>query len=356
MRHSAIYNIASGCHQTRTRQRGVYTLLISMVLIAASMLAIQGLTRSSAMEMRIARNDKQAVEASHAAESGLDYGIAWYGNQEPSWTVAGGIATGSPDTAPPTVAAANGDNYSISVTYTRNSPDFILVSSTAVAASDPDVTASVQQYVHSNILINDPDFADAPLTLDGCSTDNTGAPDLFPGAGNISIQTSSTTDCIDEGHIDYNGGTEVLSAFTGDIWDYFFKVSREDMKGVADAEVAAGTPDDERTVVWVTSTSNYTTSWGAADNPVILVFAPSADCPKITGDPTIYGIVFVDSACDSSNGWGGAEIFGSAAINGDMNKLTANTEITHFSSVADGDSTNLKLGWVARIPGSWRDF
>ena len=340
------------------RQAGVYTLMISLVLVGASMLAIRGLTKSSLLETRITSNEQVTLEVSHAADAMLNYGLAWYTENEPVWTTAGGVSTGAPAGAIPAVAASNGDTYNGVVTYTRASSAYVLVTATATATGNSAITATVRQYIHSNLLIGDPNFSPAPLTLDGCTWGNTGSPDLYPGPENIAIQTSTPADCLDQGHIGYNGGTEGYDTVfkDGDIWNYFFTISRAEMKAIADQEVADGVDAADRSVVWVTSTSNYHTSWGSPTNPVILVFAPSADCPKVNGNPTIYGVVFVDSPCDGTNGWGGTEVFGSVAINGSMKKLNANTEITHWGNVSNTDISNLKLDWVARIPGSWRDF
>ena len=343
----------------RARQAGVVTLVVSLLLVGASMLALRGVSRASVMEVKMTSNEQQANEALFAAEAALDYGLAWYVQKEPAWTVSGTDEVGAPDVVVPTTAASNGDTYTSTVTYTRAiaRKDFILITATATAASNAAVTATVRQWVHSNLLLPDPSYTGPPMLIDGCLDPTTGTPDIFPGgAGTTAVATSQPPDCIDQGFLDYNGGAEQHSAFTGDIWDQMFRVSRADMKATADAEVAAGVADADRTVVWVTSSANYHQSWGSPSKPVVVIFAPSANCPKTNGSPVFYGVVFMDSPCSWANGWGGTEIFGTLAVNGDMTKITSNSEITDWGMVGSGDLTELKLNWVARIPGSWRDY
>lgn len=349
----------------RHRQRGYFTLLISLVLISASTLAIRGLARSGVTELRISNNEQMHLDASHAAEAAWDYGLAWYAENEPTWATVGSVEQGTMP-APRSVTAGNGETYAGSVTFTRDPAlqDYLLITATATAATNIHVSATVRQYIHNNLLLTEGDFDYAPVTIDGCLGGVTGNPDIYPNSGadydgsaGIAIRTSEPADCLIQGHLNYHGGTEEHSAFTGDIWDQFFKLSRTEMQAIANQEVAAGVPDSQRKVVWETSTSNYHTSWGSPTNPVILIFAPSADCPKINGSPTHYGLIFVDSDCGSSQGWGGTEVYGGVAINGGVTKFTANTEIYGWSGAGSGgDPYNLKADWVSRIPGSWRDF
>lgn len=343
-----------------SRQRGYFALLTSVVLLAACLLAIRGVAKNSVVEVRMTTNDQVTMEAAHAAEAAWNYGLAWYVNTEPDWTTAGTIDQAGPDAPAPTVAASNSDIYNTTVSYTRSTTqvDFVLITATATAASNPAISATVSQYVHTNLLLDwEYIFNAAPLNIDGCLTGVVGNPDIYPGpAGAVAVRTSESTDCLEEGHLRYHDGVEEYGAWAGDMWWEVFTVSRADMKAIADAEVAAGVPDTERRVVWVTSTVEYHTSWGSPTNPVILVFAPEANCPHVNGTPTHYGVIFVDSECTGAHGWGGTEVFGSVAINGDVGKYNANTEITDWSYVPDGDLFTLKADWVSRIPGSWRDF
>ncbi|WP_455204724.1 hypothetical protein, partial [Kaarinaea lacus] len=79
-------------------------------------------------------------------------------------------------------------------------------------------------------------------------------------------------------------------------------------------------------------------------------------CPKINGGPTIYGVVFVDSDCPSANGFGGADFYGSAVVNGNINKLNANTDFYQSNGVSILASPTFPDGFAPREIGTWSDF
>jgi hypothetical protein len=328
--------------------------------MAASMVAMQTGTRISVQEARITNNDVQAHEVRHAAEAALDYGITWYSMSEPVWTVSGGLELGSPTTAMPAIAASNGDTYTPTVVYSRNpaASSYVMITATATAASNASVTATVRQYVAGNALLRMPGLNGPPLMVGGCLSDVAGNPDIWPAAGGeVAVATSEPPDCLDEGaHLGYNGGVEAFNAFTGDLWDQIFTKSRAQIKAIADAEVAAGVADADRTVVWVTSTANYHLSWGSPSHAVILVFDAVANCPVINGTPTYYGVVFIDSDCPSANGFGGTDVYGVAAVNGDIEKYNSNTDLYHWNNTGATTPGNLKGAVVPRLMGTWNDI
>ena len=335
------------------RQRGAYTLLITALLMAASMLAMQTGSKISAQEARVTTNDTLAREVQHAAEAALDFGITWYSMAEPTWTLSGGLEVGSPSAAVPTTAASNGDTYVGTVSYSRHpaASEYILVSATASAATNASITATVRQYVVSNSLLMNQDLDVPPLALDGCLSNVTGGPSLVPeSTGAVAIATSQPADCLDQGSLSYGGGSEAHSAFSGDIWEQTFTRTRAELKAIADAEVAAGVADADRT-------ANYSKSWGSASHPVIVIFDASANCPKINGSPTIYGMVFIDSDCSSANGFGGFTMFGGVAVNGDINKMNSNASMSHWTQPGTTVAPeHFKISVAPIVMGSWHDF
>jgi hypothetical protein len=334
-------------------------LLITALLMAASMLAMKTSSKVSIQEARISTNDVLAHEVKHAAEAALNFGIAWYSANEPTWSASGALEVGSPTAAVPNLSASNGDTFAGTVLYSRDpaAREYIRVTATATAVSNASVTATVRQYVRTNSLLQNPDLDVPPLALEGCMSNITGNPDLIPkDAGEVSIATGQTVDCIDQGSLGYNGGVEAYGAFTGDIWDHTFPKSRAEMKAIADAEVAAGVADADRTVVWVTNSNPYHKSWGSASNPVILIFDAAANCPKINGNPTIYGMVFVDSDC-TANGFGGFTSYGGIVVNGDVDGMNANVDMSHWTHAgAPVAPDHFKASVAPIVMGSWHDF
>ena len=340
-------------------QRGIATVAVSMIIIMISMVALRFLGDSSVANIRATSNEELARESQHAAEAALDFAIAWYAENEPEWTNTGTELVATLTAAAPQVLTRTGDRYIETVTFSRDlaTRDFIRVDATVNSQNNSNIAARNQQYIHDNHLLRAPDVVGPPLVVAGCLSQVTGNPQVYPeNPGDIVVLTSSGTDCTDLGHLKVNGGLTALNAFNAsNLWDLTFSVSRQSLKEIAASEEAAGVPDEERTVVWVYDDKNYNKSWGSADSPIILIFDKEADCPKINGGPEIFGIVFIDSECDSGNGWGGLTVTGTVAINGKLKKLNANTEIRAWAT-ASNDTNTLKSSRVARIPATWRDF
>jgi len=361
-------------------QRGAATLLVVMMLIIAMAILTLTTSRTGMLEQKITGNDARSKEAFESAEAGIEYGLAYLTNdsgysnyRELVWNTSGGNQSASP-TASGDVAS--GDfSYTPTTTYQRAvDSNYIKVVSTATETHDNSITATDEQYVYATTLLNNgPAFNAPPLVMDGCLSGIVGGPDIYVGtrADGIAAGTShspenqgtwdpdSGTSCLDRGHLNAHGGQPKGDLFPpGTVWNYIFgNFTREQIKAKADQEVADGIADGERTYIWVTDTGNYHTSWGSAARPVILVFAAAADCPKINGGPTIYGVVFVDSPC-TANGWGGATVYGSVAVNGDIDKLNANTAIYDWSAGdgADNPLGNSFIDAISKVPGTWKDF
>ncbi|MDD5275590.1 MAG: pilus assembly PilX N-terminal domain-containing protein [Methylovulum sp.] len=362
------------------RQRAAVTLLVVMMLIIAMAILTLTTSRTGMLEQKITGNDARSKEAFESAEAGIEYGLAYLTNNSSYsnytalvWDTSGGNQSASP-TASGDVAS--GDfSYTPTTTYQRAvDSNYIKVVSTAKETHDNSITATDEQYVYAaTVLNNGPAFNAPPLAMDGCLSGVVGGPDIYVGtrADGIAAGTShspanqgawdpdSGTSCLNRGHLDAHGGQPKGDLFTpGTVWSYIFGTfTREQIKAKADQEVAEGVADSDRTYIWVTDTGNYHDSWGSATHPVILVFAAAADCPKINGNPTIYGLVFIDSAC-TANGWGGATVYGSVIVNGNVDKLNANTAIYDWTATpgATNPLGNSFIDTISKIPGTWKDF
>jgi len=377
----------------KAHQQGAATLLVVMVL--AIVMAIISFTTANTglMEQKIVGNDLRAREAFEGADAGIEYGVAYLTNDNYkalTWSTSGNNQSSSPATASGNIAS--GDfSYTPNVTYQRvlNS-NYVRVVSTSSETHDNTISATNEQYVKALTLLNGGSTFNAPpMVMDGCLSDTVGGPDIYIGSrpDGIAAGTSNSPEnqgawgdsgdtdnpCLKQGysnehheHLNAHGGQPVGSLFTpGKAWEYVFgTVTRAQIKAKADDEVESEVGDSSRNYVWVTDSGNYHTSWGSAIHPVILVFAASADCPKINGNPTIYGVVFIDAPCnrndsgDNANGWGGATVYGTVIINGNTSKLNANTTIQDWSA-ATGTTTSLGnsfIDGIYKIPGTWKDF
>jgi Tfp pilus assembly protein PilX len=363
----------------KAHQQGAATLLVVMVL--AIVMAIISFTTANTglMEQKIVGNDLRAREAFEGADAGIEYGVAYLTNDNYkalTWSTSGNNQSSSPATASGNIAS--GDfSYTPNVTYQRvlNS-NYVRIVSTSSETHDNTISATNEQYVKALTLLNGGSAFNAPpLTMDGCLSDTVGGPDIYIGTrpDGIAAGTSHSpanqgawgdsgdTDnpCLKQGNLKAHGGQPVGNLFTpGKAWEYIFgTVTRAQIKAKADAEAAAGIAAINRNYVWVTDSGNYHTSWGSATHPIILVFAASANCPKINGNPTIYGVVFIDAPC-TANGWGGTDVYGTVIINGNTSNLNANTTIRDWSA-ASGTTTGLGnsfIDGIYKIPGTWKDF
>lgn len=360
---------------TPARQKGVVTLMMSMiVMIAVTLLSIYT-AKTAVIEQRISANEYRAMEVNQAASAGLEYALIWLGTSGNTVSWAAGINPACSGTfdeigsiSGPDITAANSDTYNLSIVFCRNvavNDNVIQVASTASATSDPTLSKTVRVYTRAMPGPVRPGFTGAPLTLSGCLSNVLGNPDVVPNASGIAIETKvSQLPCIDLGHFDQDGDGDVDPDGTventipdaQDMWDYVFTMTRAEIQALADAEEAAGIPDSQRRYVWITDTANFHRSIGSPTNLAVVVFAASANCPKINGGQNIYGVVFIDSDCPAANGFGGADFYGSAVVNGDINKLNANTDFYANSGLAPLTGPTFPAGFAPREIGTWNDF
>lgn len=353
--------------QTKGDAAGAATLLMSLIiLLSLTVIAMTG-GKSARMEQMVSANEYRALEAFHGAEAGLEYGIRWLASNKPTWV--SGTCTQNVTMAAPAVVADNGYIYNQTVTFCRNTAtrDYVRVGVTSVAAQDAAITATVQQYVRPNTILS-PGFAldTPPMVVNGCVHGITGTPDIYPGAvGGIGLATSqaNTAACIDTGHLDLHGGTVVGNAFNTTAWAYLFgTLTKAQFQAMAAAEVAAEAAGQmlrsERHYFWITDTDNWHENLGSPTHAVVLAFASASDCPQTNGGVTIYGVVYYEDPSCGNQGWGGADIFGTASFEGDLTKFTANADVSKFTLAGGGLGMEETLPYIGapKILGTWKDF
>jgi hypothetical protein len=330
------------------RQRGALTLLLGLLLLMGSSVLTLGAVRVGIMEQRIANNELRAKEAHQAAQAGLDFALAAF---------ADGVAI----TDPPAVKATNDYIYDVRLTIDAHA-DHTCVVSAAQANNDSSIQSTATEcFQQQSLLKRRPGGGLPPLLIRGCLGGVTGNPDIYPrdcspsdegeDCTSVAITASAELECLDTGHLDLHGGEIEDEAFSGSAWDQVFDIGKEEFKAIADT----GDPQFR----WITASSNWHQSLGSPTEPVYLVFSTAADCPKLNGNPTIYGIVYFENAAGCrSQGWGGATVYGSVVFDGDLKKLTANSRFHHWSRAGSpGEQANLdRVRSASRFPGSWRDW
>lgn len=363
------------------QQQGAVTLLMSLILLLSLTLIVFTAAKSGRVELLLSSNELRALEAFHAAEAGLEYGIRWLADKQPAWT-ATAIANCT-ETLVQTVTLDAAPDYTQTITYCRNTADantraYVRVAAQAVSAQDANNTATVQQYVRPNTLLTAGYLNSAPpIVVNGCvggdkqNSSITGTPDVHPGeAGGVVVLSNAETSCLRTGHLELHGGTLATTEFTS-TWEYLFgsTLTTNDIKSRAEVEVANNIPFAERSYFWTNgstplpATFGNQVQWGSPTHPVIIVFADSGDpkdhnCSQINGSPIIYGIIyFQDQEC-GNQGWGGALIYGTAAFEGELTQFNANAEIKHFGLSGNGADleTTLPYNGTPKVLGTWKDF
>lgn len=341
------------------RERGAVTLVMALVLLASMTLMTVFTGRSVLMEQRVSVNDYKAKQLAEAADAGLDFAIQWLNANLGTvvWTTDNSVA-GYDQRATNAITTTLATGHTATVTIRRLSTvplRLLLVSSASPVGST--VATEASTVVKMNALMTT--APGAAFLVDGCMSGITGNPDAFNDddpSGPV-VVSSQDASCLDEGHLGYNGGTEQGNAFTGTAWDRTFGITKAQFQVLANADAAVhGTDWANRTYVYVTDTANWHNDLGQIGPPMrstILVFAPEAECPKINGGTRIVGIVYYEGDC-TTNGWGGADVFGSVIKDGDITQFTANANI-HYSDAYVSSFGDAITGVKSRVPGSWID-
>jgi len=375
-------NFASG----RRQQQGMAVLVMCLILLLSVSMLLLNSGKTSVMEQLISANEYRAKEVAQAAEAGLDWGAAWAAGTAPDWSNIGvptqcygkdegGLFDESaiPTDTPTPVTAVSGNIYKLDIIYCRNSANrkVFRIVSTATSQLDGSVAKTLRVYSTPVSSVFSPFFSGAPLIVDGCVSNTAGTPQVHPYAvGDVVYETSQSfaqadahlPKCTRAGFnekLNLNGGVTQNSAFTtGYVWEYVFSQTRQQIRDLADAEVAAGIPVANRNFFYYSNYpfTTYHESHGTAKHPVVIVFDNTSGCPKLNGGVVIYGVVFIDSICPSTSGWGNTDIYGSLVVNGDADHLTANTNFYNWRIQSSLVGPRFPQDSAPRLIGTWIDF
>ena len=337
-----------------SRQHGLATLAVALIMLFMMSLLVFNTSSGMLLELKTGNNHYFQAKALEAARGGVEYGISWLNtasNSVTSWTADATGPSGNNQKA--TLSLANPQTiggHSVTISMWRNSatPSIIEVQAIATETSNGDATATVREKIYLNrVQFNRVSIP--PLVINGCLSGVTGNPDMHPvNNGDVVIQSSQATSCLDNGHLGLNGGVMQQTAFSSSAWDYVFSTSKADMKALADGV----------NILYYDSSNPYSGNWhddlGTSTSPAILIFDTGAGCPKINGNVTIWGIVYYAAECGSNQGWGNTTLHGSIVSEGSISKLSANTDFYPWSGATT--SSNYQVVNVAKVVASWRDF
>ncbi|MFT5482279.1 MAG: hypothetical protein ACI9GW_000928 [Halieaceae bacterium] len=370
------------------RQRGMVTLLVSLLLLTIASLATLAVGKAVYFEQKLTGSILRSKEVQSAATHGMEYAM--------DYLQSGNTITWSPDSSAGSTATiplgttshgqsdTGTDSYTHSIMLTNltdaGGVTVVQLASTATGVIDSHVSRTVTVNLVMTGILSARGGDAPPIVVQGCMSNVTGNPDLYPSAGQpaiASLSCSSTcpapdgvSGCIDTGNFsatDSNGNALVPVPVsnintTDGLWATIFGISRAQFSALAVShpatfiEVSAG----YESTGYYSSAYNgnkWSTDTGTVSAPVIMVFEATEGCPKINGGTDIVGVVFFEQASCSTQGWGSGTITGTVAITGDMVKHTANAELRQFPMAPFfGGGGAGAFNYVSIIPGSWRDF
>jgi Tfp pilus assembly protein PilX len=323
---------------------GAVTLFMSVVLMTISTLIVLFAANYSFTHTKAVLNHTKNQQAYHAAQAGLEYGIAYvaqHGSTITGSPVSGYVNYGSADMNLTNVSLANYAKYS--VTYTNpvaNNYRLLAITSTGVS-DDGTATEIVRQQVYASVS-----SLNAAITTQG---------DLV-SSGDVSIVGPNGVHAggsvTQSGNVTINSIVQndtMLRDMTSDaLFSSVFGVSKASMQ--AQSTYFANTSGLQYNTLtgknWINSnvviSGNNTI--GTPSNPVLLVINGSLIA---SGTVNIYGVVYVMGGLTmlgNVNFIGGVVAEGAVTVSGSVG--------TYNSSIVSAFAAS----HYAKVPGSWKDF
>ncbi|MEO8155448.1 MAG: PilX N-terminal domain-containing pilus assembly protein [Rhizobacter sp.] len=380
-------------------QRGVGTIVMSLLLVFAILLSVAFANRSMLFEAKTSANQYRAAQAYEAAEAGLDWAIAQLNSDTPIGddclpsTDAAAIALRArtlddvqaacmqsgagwschcPASGSPRLAEVEGNTIGFSTRISAASqPDLLQLTSTGRSGS---VAVNSTQVLVGRLPGLD-SLPTAALTVRGApifALATFGLHHTDPTSGGLTLHSGGPVDSTPLQLAGPPGSPPAASVFAADralaelspdgLFASLFRMSKpawreqptvrevscESACDTALAQATAGSASPQ--LIWLRGGLRLDTpiTLGTATHPVLLVVdGPIEFHAKATVHGLIYGIAssWVDIA--------GASIDGAVVIEGDLQASGA-SQIHHDASALQ--ALHDHTGTYARVPGSWRDF
>ena len=374
------------------------TLLFGLLLLVGAGILAFSAGRTGIVEQRIASNERSAIEAEQAAQSGLEYAQAWLARH--TWSVGSSLPSA------PSVQAGSGQRFGIALDFKADSRG-LCVRAQARALDDAGLSAVAHAcFSQSGLFAVSPETRmPPPLVLSGCMSSAPGGGELYLLQGSRIAAASGAAAqpaCLPRGGIETavwedRDASRALSAdekgasapyrrarfagCPGDhcAWRQFFALDRDralkmaedaghvfsnripcggaaapgiyvighagsidalDISGGCSAEPGV----DGRTI-------------GSPSRPVLLLVRAAGGCPVFTRDLRVYGIVYFMGGCDRES-WQGAKIQGALIWEGDAQAPGEHSQLveTDYGAGSELNAAFQVVTGAARLPGTWRDW
>ena len=343
--------------RTNTEQ-GAATLVTALVLMMATTTLVLATAHTRLTGQHMDGNSIQTIRQYQAAEAALDdatdYLLTTFNTM--SWQASSNGSLSRLTRPSDTISSP----LQIEFYRQHTAPGFIRI---RTRAGD----VQLEQIVRPLSILTPAGEQAPPLVIDGCITDNTGNPDLYPekrlrGTNSQAIWSSTDSNCHQLGKLDLHNGTVTGNRFgRGKLWTFLFSVKRGELKVMADRERARLLPASHRRYWWADASQlqagHWTRSLGTPRQPVVLVFPAALGCPSLADGTTIYGLVFYEGNCSSMTRLITGTVYGTLAVNSSLASYSDRLLLTHISHI-NGPGTRLAFPiiQVPRLPGTWTDF
>jgi Tfp pilus assembly protein PilX len=361
-------------------QKGVATLLITVIMIASITLIILFAASYNRMQEQIISNSYQNTQAYEAAEAGLEFGIVYL--QQNSAAILANPVNGYI----PAYSSASTQNVSLTdsskftITFTnpvQNNYTLISISSTGTS-SDGTSTRTISQKVALGSLLSTPPtiplISKGSVTMSGNalisnsnlnSTINSASTVAFSGNAATTIVNGATGSNKSgvNGDVQQNNATINAMSNTTFFQTYFGSTEaavqptvKHYYSNASSTNYSATLDGMTGTSIWIDQTGGQATLSGnpvigTAANPVLLIVNGNLN---ISGNAVIWGFVYVIGGVATS-------LTGNSVINGgvvstDNLSLSGNTTIKFNTTVLSGLQQQVEASYFAKVPGTWKDF
>lgn len=351
-------------------EKGAATLVTAVVLLLAVLGVTFFMSETVITEKQLAADEFRAKQAFHAANAGLDHGIAYLTvgkDQDDDGAVDNLVVSGA--------TAVGVASYVASLADVSEDGDGALVAVVALGSSDDGsvqrkltqvfgelpalpnppavpVVAKGTVGVSGNLSVTNNSENGALTIWTGDKVSNWGSSNTYIKIDGQENQLSTTKDTRGPDVID--GDQNLANATEAEIIENFFGYtdgwnSISEASENYDFDIATDDASDAAGKL-VYSDSDITINggvWGSQDNPVIIAVEGEL---TLSGGPEIYGVILAESIVKAA---GTPVIHGGIIATSDVNFGAGNVSVIFDETVMDNVDKIFTLG---SVPGSWKDW
>lgn len=327
-----------------TKQKGMSSFVITIMLMIAALLIMLFIAQNTALQTKSSANMYRNAQAFEAAESGIEFGIAYLNDNAATVTANpsnGYINYGPTNSSLTNVALANGSRFSVVYTNPVQN-NYTLLQLTATGRNNDNTAtdvitqqvSSVSSSLQYALTTQQNLTTSGNVSVTGQYGANIGGSYTHSGNSNISQVTQNDT--------------VLANTPPATLFQNIFGITTTQMQSQSTyyANTSGLNYSSLSGKVWINS--NVTVSGnhviGSTSNPVLLIINGN-----FTGSGTadVYGILYVMGTITTS---GNFTVTGAMVAQGSI--IMSGTSSTYNAQLVNGFAARK----YAKVPGSWRDF